>query len=78
MGCVIFKLDSHSKIAGSRAHSFQINQNIEQTVFCATCFHNFHAKSVGFRTQTFHPGRNFHYRKDAPVKTIKLQNKLVL
>ena len=53
MGCVIFPLDSHSKIAGSRAHSFQINQNIEKTVFCATCFHNFHAKSVGFRTQTF-------------------------
>ena len=24
------------------------------------------------------PGRNFHYRKDAPVKAIKLQNKLVL
>ena len=24
------------------------------------------------------PGRNFQYRKDAPVKAIKLQNKLVL
>ena len=24
------------------------------------------------------PGRNFHYRKDAPVKAIKLKNKIVL
>ena len=48
MGCVIFPLDSHSKIAGSRAHSFQINQSIEQTVFSATCFQNFHAEVCWF------------------------------
>ena len=48
-----FPLDSHSKIAGSRAHWFQINQSIEKTVFCATFFHNCHAKSVGFRARVF-------------------------